>query len=88
MLERRHRTPWKADGPVIAAESGVIIAICFSPALAKFICTAANFFDRLTKAVRVCRGEYDQLINPNTRPGYKALIELIDEYEKALRGHD
>jgi hypothetical protein len=88
MPERRiHRSPLVARGPFVLGNTGVHVAHCATPEIARFLTISANYFDRLTAAARVCKGEYEQLPNPQDYPGYWALIELIDEYETALRGN-
>lgn len=88
MPERRtHRAPLTNRGPFLLGNAGVHVAHCATPDVAHFLAISANYFDRLTKAARVCKGEYEQLPNPQDYPGYWALLELIDEYEAALRGN-
>lgn len=87
--KRQHRTPFVARGIFIDDAAGNHVAVCATPGLARFICVACNFFDRLTRALKLCRGEFDGLPAPTNRPAYVELMQLhkeIEPYEKELRG--
>lgn len=85
---RQNRTPFSStEQGWICDKDGTQIALCNTQHLAAFFCTTANFFDPLTRAARVCLGEYEQLSNPEAYPGYIALKKLVDDYESALRGN-
>jgi hypothetical protein len=85
---RQHRTPFTATayGRINDAD-GTQIALCMTPELARWLVVAANYFDRLSAAVRVCKGEHENMNGEiQMTPAYKALVQLIDEYEQDLRG--
>lgn len=87
--QRQHRTPFRAEGQYILDAHGYVIAKCATERLSRFICIACNYFDRLTKALKLCRGEYDNLDTPENRPAYIELMQLHNEihpYERELRG--
>jgi hypothetical protein len=85
---RQHRTPFKSEAQRILDASGKYVAICETHELARWLCTTANFFDRLSAAVRVCKGEHEnQNGEIQMTPAYQELVRLVNEYEEALRGN-
>lgn len=86
---RQHRTPFTATayGRINDAD-GTQIALCMTPELARWFVVAANYFDRLTDAVKVCKGEHEnQNGEIQMTPAYQELVRLVNEYEEALRGN-
>ena len=87
---RQHRTPFTATayGRINDAD-GTQIALCMTPELARWFVVASNYFDRLSAAVRVCKGEHENVSGAiELTPAYRELVNLVNEYENALRGHE
>jgi hypothetical protein len=85
---RQHRTPFTATayGRINDAD-GTQIALCMTPELARWFVVASNYFDRLSAAVRVCKGEHENDAEIKLTPAYRELVNLVSEYEEALRGN-
>lgn len=88
MDRRKHRTPFTARGILILAADGSVVATCETAELASFLCVTANFADELTAALQLCRGRFEQDTLPPSQadPAYRHFIDVLERWEKALRG--
>jgi hypothetical protein len=83
---RKHRAPFVADGPTIRTANGLPVGTMITSQIASFAATSMSFFDRLSAAVRVCKGEHENDADIQMTPAYRELVKLVDDYENALRG--
>jgi hypothetical protein len=83
---RQHRTPFIAKAARLFDANGKFVALCETAELAHFLAVSASYFDRLSAAVRVCKGEHENDAEIQMTPAYRELVKLVDDYENALRG--
>lgn len=83
---RKHRSPLTTQGPFLLGNTGVHVAHCATPEVARFLKVTANAFDALTEALDLCRGELELDDSFLTHPGYVRLKVLREQVERELRG--
>lgn len=82
---RQHRSPYVAEGLFLRTREGRPVAACETPQLAKFLAITANYFDRFSSALKVCKAERESE-NRELSPAQQDLDKLLNEYEADLRG--
>lgn len=63
---------------------GKLVAHCATDHIASFLTVTANYFDRFSAALKVCKAER-QSEGRELSPAQQDLDKLLDEYEAELR---
>lgn len=82
---RKHRTPFLSEEAWLRDSAGQMVAYCANSGAAHFLKVAANSFDDLTEALRLCRGEFELSEEVQNHPGWQRIKALSDRIENELR---